>query len=90
MTTNYHSPVRLLCVTEKVENEEGLDVIGVEVSITNESMQPDTTDLRGEYLIEGLSEGTGYNIAPFDDLNHREGVSTLDLVMIQKHLQMPQ
>ncbi len=69
-----------------VENEDGLDVIGVEVSITNESMQPDTTDQRGEYLIEGLSTGTGYNIAPFDDLNHREGVSTLDLVMIQKHL----
>jgi hypothetical protein len=69
-----------------VENEDGLDVIGVEVSITNESMQPDTTDQRGEYLIGGLSEGTGYNIAPFDDLNHREGVSTLDLVMIQKHL----
>lgn len=69
-----------------VENEDGLDVIGVEVSITNASMQPDTTNVRGEYLLEGLSEGTGYNIAPFDDLNHREGVSTLDLVLIQKHL----
>lgn len=75
-----------LALFGKVENEEGLDVIGVEVSITNESMQPDTTDQRGEYMLEGLSEGTGYNIAPFDDLNHREGVSTLDLVMIQKHL----
>lgn len=69
-----------------VENEDGLEVIGVEVSITNAAMQPDTTNSRGEYLLEGLNEGIGYNIAPFDDLNHREGVSTLDLVLIQKHL----
>jgi hypothetical protein len=75
-----------LILIGNIENEDGLEVSGVEVSITNVSMQPDTTDQQGEYLIEGLSEGTGYNIAPFDDLNHREGVSTLDLVMIQKHL----
>ncbi len=69
-----------------VENENGLDVSGVEVSITNESMIPDTTNLQGQYLLGGLTEGTGYNVAPFDDQYHREGVSTLDLVLIQKHL----
>jgi hypothetical protein len=49
-------------------------------------MVPDTTDQAGQYLIEGLNQGIGYMVAPFDDNNHREGVSTLDLVLIQKHL----
>jgi len=75
-----------LILVGNVENEDGLDVIGVEVAITNAQMIPDTTDQKGQYMIEGLSEGTGYSVAPYDDENHREGVSTLDLVMIQKHL----
>jgi hypothetical protein len=40
----------------------------------------------GKYVIEGLSEGVTYVIAPSNDIKHREGVSTLDLVLIQKHL----
>ena len=69
-----------------VENEDGLDVSGVEVSVINAPMTPDTTDQKGQYQIEGLNEGIGYRVAPYDDENHREGVSTLDLVLIQKHL----
>jgi hypothetical protein len=49
-------------------------------------MVPDTTDQNGQYQIEGLNQGIGYMVAPFNDENHREGVSTLDLVLIQKHL----
>lgn len=75
-----------LALWGNVENEDGLDVSGVEVSILNAPMAPDTTDQSGQYLIEGLNQGIGYNVAPFDDENHREGVSTLDLVLIQKHL----
>lgn len=69
-----------------VENEDGLDVSGVEVSIQNVPMPPDTTDQKGQYTIAGLSQGIGYRVAPFDDEKHKEGVSTLDLVLIQKHL----
>jgi HYR domain/Dockerin type I domain len=69
-----------------VESEDGHAVSGVEVSITNAPMVPDTTDYDGQYMLEGLNEGVGYQVTPFNDLHHREGVSTLDLVLIQKHL----
>jgi hypothetical protein len=69
-----------------IENEDGYPVSDIEVSITNTPMTPDTTDHSGQYQIEGLNENIGYSVAPFNDEHHREGVSTLDLVMIQKHL----
>ena len=69
-----------------IENEDGFPLSDIEVSITNAPMTPDTTDLSGQYQIEGLNENIGYRVAPFNDDDHREGVSTLDLVMIQKHL----
>ena len=69
-----------------IEGEEGQAVSGVEVSITNVPMTPDTTNIQGQYSLAGLNKGTGYMVVPFNDLDHREGVSTLDLVLIQKHL----
>lgn len=69
-----------------IENEDGYPVSDIEVSITNAPMTPDTTDHSGQYQIEGLNENIGYSVAPFNDEHHRDGVSTLDLVMIQKHL----
>jgi hypothetical protein len=75
-----------LVLIGNVESEDGFPVSDVNVNITNAPMLPGTTNDDGGYLIEGLAEGTGYEVAPFHDLNHREGVSTLDLVLIQKHL----
>jgi hypothetical protein len=75
-----------LVVSGEVKNEEGFPISNVEVSILNAPMIPDTTDVKGGYRIEGLSEHASYFIAPFNDLKHKEGVSTLDLVLIQKHL----
>jgi len=75
-----------LVVTGEVKSEEGQPISEVEVSIMNAPMIPDTTDVKGSYTIEGLSPGASYSIAPFNDNNPKEGVSTLDLVLIQKHL----
>jgi hypothetical protein len=69
-----------------VMSEAGQAVSGVEVAITNAPMTPDTTDNKGRYTLSGLSKGTGYLIVPYNDKKPREGVSTLDLVLIQKHL----
>src|SRR5688500_4000810 len=75
-----------LILIGNVESEDGLAVSEVNVNIMNVPMPPGTTDQSGQYMIEGLSEGTGYEITPIKDVNHRVGVSTLDLVLIQKHL----
>jgi len=75
-----------LVLTGEVRNEEGYPISNVEVAIMNAPMTPDTTDIKGSYTIEGLNENASYSVAPFNDKNPKEGVSTLDLVLIQKHL----
>jgi hypothetical protein len=75
-----------LIVVGEVKSDAGFPIPNAQVSVYNAAMIPDTTDVKGKYLLFGLSEYTGYTIVPFHDWNHRAGVSTLDLVMIQKHL----
>lgn len=75
-----------LVLIGNVQSEEGLPVRDVEVKVMNIPMLPGMTNEYGAYTIEGLSEGTGYEVAPYNDTHHRQGVSTLDLVLIQKHL----
>jgi hypothetical protein len=75
-----------LLVIGNVDNEDGIAIGEIEVTIMNAPMAPGMTNSYGEYTIEGLNEGTGYTVAPFHDIGHKEGVSTLDLVLIQKHL----
>lgn len=69
-----------------LESETGEDIKDVEVKIMNAPMVPDTSDQTGQYTIFGLNHGVGYGVAPYEDRDHRKGVSTLDLVKIQKHL----
>lgn len=75
-----------LIVVGEVRSEAGFPIPNAQVSVMNAAMIPDTTDNNGKYQINGLAKWTGYTIAPFHDWHHRAGVSTLDLVMIQKHL----
>lgn len=44
------------------------------------------TDNRGAYAIDGNRDNVAYSISARMDENHLEGVSTLDLVMIQRHI----
>ncbi len=75
-----------LVISGTIISEDGHAKGEVEVNIMNAVMDPGMTDPSGQFILEGLSEGVGYDIAPHHDVHHREGVSTLDLVMIQKHL----
>ena len=49
--------------------------------------QPDViTGADGSYLIEGLPEGDNYEIIPTKDINHRNGVTVLDIIDVRSHL----
>lgn len=75
-----------LVVGGHIEAEGGEPVIGVEVLVVNAAMQPGVTDEDGRFIMNGFEEETGYELVPVHDVQHRTGVSTLDLVMIQRHL----
>ncbi len=52
---------------------------------TQESQQYMTTD-QGHYQFLNMPSETNYVIEPKKDVDHRNGVSTLDLVLIQRHI----
>ncbi len=76
----------MIVVEGEVMNESGLPIHDVEVTIANTPVAPDMTNNHGYYHIGGLQAQTGYEIMPVQDQDHKAGVSTLDLVLIQKHL----
>jgi uncharacterized repeat protein (TIGR01451 family) len=56
------------------------------VRLISAEMQLDMTDENGEYGFMDMPQGGSYSIAPLKDDDVLNGVSTLDLVMIQRHI----
>jgi hypothetical protein len=72
-----------------IYNDINESVAGIEVNlIANLPEFPleTITDIAGEYTFSNLLANENYNIVPTLDENYNEGVSTLDLVLIQRHL----
>lgn len=46
----------------------------------------DMTDIQGHYAFEDMPTGGSYVVEPYNDTDHRNGVSTLDLVLMQRHI----
>jgi hypothetical protein len=66
------------------ENEEVIsDVI---VRMEGTEANPVTTNNDGRFVFEPMTNGGAYNILPGKDGDDLNGVSTLDLVMIQRHI----
>jgi hypothetical protein len=61
-------------------------VPGVAVSLTGEVSQTQTTGADGSFAFSDLPGGMDYTLTPFLDDNPRNGVSTYDLILIQKHI----
>jgi hypothetical protein len=45
-----------------------------------------STGENGAFAFEGLPQGMDYTVTPYLDSDHKNGVSTFDLVLIQKHI----
>jgi uncharacterized repeat protein (TIGR01451 family) len=66
------------------ENDDSVE--GVEVSLSGQMNMMMMTDVTGTYEFDDLETGYDYSITPYLDANHRNGVSTFDMLMIQQHL----
>ncbi len=76
-------------VAGKVMSEMGEEVVDVEVelmNVTDNVALMNMTDQTGEYLFNPLDYYDGYSIDPQKTTDVMNGVSTLDLVLIQKHI----
>jgi hypothetical protein len=69
-----------------IETEEDESVQGVEVSLSGMSSSAMTTGADGLFSFGNLSNGGDYTVTPALDANHVNGVSTFDVVLINKHI----
>jgi len=74
----------------KTETDKGLEDATVNLtgsSPTNPSVNlSDKSDVNGDYAIGGVPLNGDYTVAPLKDDDHLNGVSTFDLVLINKHI----
>jgi len=75
-----------LMVAGNIHTEQGWDVEQVMVDVNDGSTMPFMTGGNGNYEFPGLVAGNDYTITPEKNMNPLNGVTTLDLVIIQKHI----
>ena len=69
------------------ENFTGVQQFEVELEdLSDDEMLMDLTDDEGDYEFNGVEFYDEYLVAPVRNDLHKEGVSTLDIVMIQRHI----
>jgi len=76
-------------VAGTVMSESGEEVVDVEVelmNVTDNVSVMNMTDVAGDYIFNPLDYYDGYSIDPKKTTDPMNGVSTLDLVLIQKHI----
>ena len=82
-------PTSIIAGDINTELNEGVAQVEVELSNTSTgSTLMDITGLTGEYSFNnpGVPNGNNYTITPEKDINHDEGVTTFDLVLISQHV----
>lgn len=75
----------LVDVTGTIYTEEDLMVGEVQV-LLDESEFTDFTDEDGKYSFSNMPLGGDYKVVPKRDIEHMNGVTTIDLVIIQRHI----
>lgn len=73
-------------IAGRVYTEMDAELVNAEVELRSAETVIAITDDNGEYAFNDMPQGGDYQVAPFRDNDHLNGVSTLDLVMIQRHI----
>ncbi len=73
-------------ITGRIKTEDQLDVEKVSVQLQGANSLPAVTKADGLYAFSSMKMGGSYKVMPKKDINPMNGVSTLDLLLIQKHI----
>ena len=75
----------IFSISGQVATEDGTPVNEVFMNVTGTSDFTDTTDMDGEYGFS-VFPGDSVTVTPFKDTNYNDGVTTLSLINIQRHI----
>lgn len=73
-----------VAVQGEVYTEDNQMIEGVEVSLDDQTHE--YTDDKGTYAFANMPLGGNYNVEPVLDKDYLNGISTLDIIMIQRHI----
>ncbi|MEZ4930665.1 MAG: T9SS type A sorting domain-containing protein [Saprospiraceae bacterium] len=69
-----------------IDTENGVPVEEVNVNLNGQNTSNWMTDQTGGFEFNNLPMGNDLTVAPFKDDDHRNGVTTYDLVLISRHI----
>ncbi|WP_421797557.1 T9SS type A sorting domain-containing protein [Haliscomenobacter sp.] len=69
-----------------IATEGNANLQGATITLSGAASQAATSTANGGYSFVNLSKGADFTVTPQLDKNHLNGVSTFDLVLIQKHI----
>lgn len=69
-----------------ISTETASPIEGVEVDLSGNTSRTFMTDANGNFGFEQLENGYDYSVIPSKNEEHQNGVSTFDMVLIQKHI----
>ena len=73
-------------ITGKVSTETSDNILNVAIELGGSTLVPINTNQSGTYTFPSMPIGGSYIVKPVKNNDYKNGVSTLDLVHIQKHL----
>jgi len=73
-------------VVGMVTTEEGEGVGSTAISLIGSEFESEMTDDQGEYAFPPMEAGSNYTVKPEKNTDFLNGLSTLDLILIQKHI----
>ncbi len=76
-----------ISIAGRVTTEEQAMMKEIQVNLVSDAISKEVmTDNEGSYLLSALDPNKNYEVKPFNNKDWSNGVSTVDLVMIQRHL----
>jgi len=69
-----------------IATEGAAKIEGVSVNLSGHTSMTTITPSTGTFAFANLSKGSDFTVTPLLDKNHLNGVSTFDLILIQKHI----
>jgi hypothetical protein len=69
-----------------ISTEGAANLQGASLTLSGQASMSTTTTTNGAYAFINLTKGSDFTVTPQLDKNHLNGVSTFDLVLIQKHI----
>lgn len=73
-------------IAGSIMTESAQQVEDVELVLSGSTLAPEFSDTQGAFAFEEMPAGGSYKLSAEKDINHLNGVSTIDLIKIQRHV----